>query len=58
MHLFYTPDILSETYTLNETESKHCIKVLRLNAGDQIELIDGKGNFFEAKIVEPNPKSV
>jgi 16S rRNA (uracil1498-N3)-methyltransferase len=56
MHLFYTPDISLETYTLNETESKHCIKVLRLNAGDQIELIDGKGNFFEAKIVEPNPK--
>lgn len=56
MHLFYTPGISSETYTLNETESKHCIKVLRLNAGDQIELIDGKGNFFEAKIVEPNPK--
>lgn len=56
MHLFYTPDISSETYTLNEIESKHCIKVLRLNTGDQIELIDGKGNFYEAIITEPNPK--
>ena len=56
MHLFYTPDISEKTYTLNEIESKHCIKVLRLNINDQIELIDGKGNFYEAKIIDPNPK--
>ena len=56
MHLFYTPDISEETYTLNEIESKHCIKVLRLNTNDQIELIDGKGSFYEAKIMDPNPK--
>ncbi|MBU8893748.1 MAG: 16S rRNA (uracil(1498)-N(3))-methyltransferase [Bacteroidales bacterium] len=56
MHLFYTPDISEETYTLDEIESKHCIKVLRLNTGDQIELIDGKGTFYEAKIIDPNPK--
>lgn len=56
MHLFYTPDISSETYTLNEIESKHCIKVLRLNINDQIELIDGKGSFYEAKIIDANPK--
>ena len=34
MHLFYTPDLLGEYYTLDEQESKHCIKVLRLKAGD------------------------
>ncbi len=56
MHLFYTPDISDKTYTLNETESKHCVKVLRLNVNDQVELIDGKGSFYEAKIVDPNPK--
>lgn len=56
MHLFYTPDISQQTYTLNEIESKHCIKVLRLNTDDQIELIDGKGNFYQAKITDPNPK--
>ncbi len=56
MHLFYTPDISEETYTLNEIESKHCIKVLRLNTNDQIELIDGKGSFYKAKIIDPNPK--
>ena len=56
MHLFYTPDISKETYTLDEIESKHCIKVLRLNINDQIELIDGNGTFYEAKIIDPNPK--
>ncbi len=56
MHLFYTPDISEETYTLDEIESKHCIKVLRLNINDNIELINGNGTFYEAKIIEANPK--
>ncbi|RZK16866.1 MAG: 16S rRNA (uracil(1498)-N(3))-methyltransferase, partial [Pedobacter sp.] len=30
MHIFYTPDITQNTYTLNEEESKHCVRVLRL----------------------------
>jgi 16S rRNA (uracil1498-N3)-methyltransferase len=57
MHLFYTPEISEKTYTLNEIESKHCIKVLRLSTNDQIELIDGNGTFYEAKIILPNPKN-
>jgi len=56
MHLFYTPDLKDNIYSLNETESKHCIRVLRLNIDDQIQLIDGKGGFYTAKIIDPNPK--
>ena len=56
MHLFYTPDIQNQTYCLEETESKHAIRVLRLNQGDLINLIDGKGNFYEARITDANPK--
>lgn len=56
MHLFYTPDISENFYTLNEIESKHCIKVLRLDKNDIIKLIDGKGGFYTAKISDPNPK--
>ena len=56
MHLFYTPDINSSTYTLNEEESKHCVRVLRLNEGDKIQLIDGVGGFYEAEITDNNPK--
>lgn len=56
MHLFYAPDISETVYTLNEQESKHCIKVLRLNEGDKINLIDGIGNFYLAEITHPHQK--
>jgi 16S rRNA (uracil1498-N3)-methyltransferase len=58
MQLFYTPDIdpASTAYSLNEEESKHCIRVLRLQAGERIQLIDGKGNFYAAEITDPHPK--
>lgn len=58
MHVFYTPNITSDHYTLNEEESKHCSKVLRLNVGDVIHLIDGKGGLYEAKISEAHKKHV
>lgn len=56
MHIFYTPDISGKSYTLDETESKHCVRVLRLEKGDQITLVDGRGGFFTAEIADPNPK--
>jgi len=56
MHIFYTPDINSENYILNEEESKHCIKVLRLSTGSMIQLVDGKGGFYQAIIEDPHPK--
>ena len=56
MHLFYTPDIKTATYQLDEEESKHCIKVLRLKNGDQVNLIDGKGGFYLAEIIDDHPK--
>lgn len=58
MHVFYTPDISSKLYTLNEEESKHCSKVLRLTKGDQIHLIDGKGGLYKAEIIEAGKKNV
>ncbi|WP_319589935.1 16S rRNA (uracil(1498)-N(3))-methyltransferase [uncultured Draconibacterium sp.] len=56
MQLFYVPTISGAEVILNETESKHAIRVLRLNEGDQIELIDGKGGFYRARITDANPK--
>ncbi|TCC94087.1 16S rRNA (uracil(1498)-N(3))-methyltransferase [Pedobacter frigiditerrae] len=58
MHVFYTPDISSDTYTLNEEESKHCSRVLRLNLGDVIRLIDGRGGLYEAEISGITKKNV
>ncbi|NEU10342.1 16S rRNA (uracil(1498)-N(3))-methyltransferase [Flavihumibacter sp. R14] len=56
MHLFYTPDITADYYTLNEEESKHCVKVLRLQTAEQVFLLDGKGGFYTASILDPHPK--
>ncbi|MES3016332.1 MAG: 16S rRNA (uracil(1498)-N(3))-methyltransferase [Bacteroidota bacterium] len=56
MHIFYTPDLKSDIYTLNEEESKHCIKVLRLQKGSTVQLVDGKGGFYDAVIEDPHPK--
>ena len=60
MQLFYTPDLTdkSPVYYLTEEESKHCIRVLRLQNGDKVQLIDGRGGLYEAEIVDPHPKKV
>ncbi len=56
MHLFYTPDIEADLYQLNEEESRHAIKVLRLSLGDVVQLVDGRGGFYDAQIIEDHPK--
>jgi 16S rRNA (uracil1498-N3)-methyltransferase len=56
MHLFYTPNIQTEIYQLDEEESKHCIKVLRLKNGDQVNLVDGVGGLYLAEIIDDHPK--
>ncbi|ADY53482.1 protein of unknown function DUF558 [Pseudopedobacter saltans DSM 12145] len=58
MHVFYTPDLNFEenVYVLNEEESRHCSKVLRLKIGDRIHLVDGIGGFYLGEIIEDHPK--
>jgi 16S rRNA (uracil1498-N3)-methyltransferase len=58
MHLFYTPDIAPShpQYFLSEEESKHAIRVLRLEPGDKVQLIDGRGGFYDAEIKDAHPK--
>lgn len=56
MQIFYAPDINGSTYTLDENESKHCVRVLRMSRGAIVRLIDGKGNLYEGIISDPDPK--
>jgi 16S rRNA (uracil1498-N3)-methyltransferase len=58
MHLFYDPsiDFQSKLHTLSEQESRHACKVLRLQAGDPISMLNGKGMEFIGEIVEAHPK--
>ncbi|MBK5721121.1 16S rRNA (uracil(1498)-N(3))-methyltransferase [Dysgonomonas sp. Marseille-P4677] len=53
--IFFTPDILSNV-ELPIEEGQHCVKVLRKKEGDEILLTDGKGFFYDAEIIQANPK--
>jgi len=54
MQIFYAPDITGDTYTLDEKESKHLIRVLRMTKGESVKLIDGNGNLYEGIISNPD----
>lgn len=54
MNLFYQPLISEGIHHLDEEESRHCVKVLRRNAGDPIHITDGKGFFYDAVISKPD----
>lgn len=54
MQIFYSPDIRNNKCALDETESRHCLKVLRLSKGSMINVVDGKGNFYEGIISNPD----
>ena len=56
MHIFYTPDIATDFYTLSEEESKHCTRVLRLQQGSTVYLVDGNGGLYTAIIQDANQK--
>jgi 16S rRNA (uracil1498-N3)-methyltransferase len=56
MQIFYAPDITGDMYTLDEKESKHCIRVLRMIKGTGVRLIDGKGNLYEGTISNPDSR--
>lgn len=50
MYLFYAPEINSSSHELDEEESRHCLKALRLKEGDIVHLTDGKGNLCQGRI--------
>ena len=53
MPLFYQPEIT--VGHLSKEESGHASRVLRLTAGDEIQITDGRGNLYKALIREPDP---
>jgi len=56
MQLFYVSNISGTEIILDETESKHAVRVLRLQNGNRVEIIDGAGGFHKAQITDANPK--
>lgn len=41
---------------LDEPESKHAVRVLRLGVGSELGLVDGRGTRYRARIADPHPK--
>jgi len=54
---FYAPEIGPEgsQVALDEGESQHALRVLRLEAGDCLQLLDGRGAIAEAELLPPPP---
>ncbi len=56
MQIFYVPQIDGSEIFLDQTESRHSVKVLRLAQGELVQVVDGEGGFYEARIEDANPK--
>lgn len=53
---FYIEEIEADELKLDEDTSKHVVSVLRMKAGEQLHLTDGKGNLLEAEITDAHKK--
>lgn len=52
---FYSPDI-ETTLCLPESDSQHCCRVLRMETGDEVFVVDGKGHRFTCRLLDNHPK--
>ncbi len=56
MHTFFTDDIIADQIDLGPEESNHCARVLRMRAGDEVCLVDGRGTFCKARLQDVHQK--
>lgn len=56
MSLFYLPTISAGVNYLDEEESRHVIKVLRMEPGDEFTITDGRGFFYQTRITSIKAK--
>ena len=56
MQLFYAPDIVPPYHILPEEESRHCVRVLRMQPGDELHLTDGRGSMYTCRVVEADAR--
>lgn len=56
MNVFYLPDAQIGTVSFPEDESKHIVRVLRMREGDGFYVTDGKGNMYDAELIDAHPK--
>ena len=51
MEFFFSENIDNNIITLDSMEFRHCIKVMRNNIGDFINIVDGKGTLYGVEIM-------
>jgi len=56
MQNFFSTHIADGIVYLDEKESFHAVRVLRLKEGDRIRVFDGKGNIYTARIRSVHPR--
>jgi 16S rRNA (uracil1498-N3)-methyltransferase len=56
MQLFYSNLIQNDFVLLPPEESWHCVKVLRMDVGDEIFITDGTGNLYRCNLTETSAK--
>lgn len=56
MTLFYIENATKDLLHLPNDESKHAVKVLRLQTGDLLAITNGKGDIFTARVGIPSQK--
>jgi 16S rRNA (uracil1498-N3)-methyltransferase len=55
--IFYIEETpTSEFITLDEDTSKHVVQVLRMTAGEALQLTDGKGNLYTTHVLDAHKK--
>jgi 16S rRNA (uracil1498-N3)-methyltransferase len=56
MQYFFCEDLNIGSNVLSPEESRHCVKSLRLGAGDEIYVTDGAGGLYKARITKPDAR--
>ena len=57
MNLFYQPKFSELNPLLDEEESFHAVKVLRLKTGDHVQVTDGAGNIFHCEVLRTSGRT-
>ena len=56
MELFYAYEVSGRFCRLDAEESGHCVRVLRHRAGDELDVIDGRGTLYRCRLTDPDPR--
>ena len=57
MQLFFVPDIVEGPFELPAEEARHAVQVLRKRTGEVLDIVNGKGGWFQGKIIDASKRS-